>query len=237
MEPKTDPTAPGGMPAAGTAPAGVTPPVPAPAPAAGSTGSAGVTPAPGVTPPAPAPAATPAAPAAPAATTPDDLAGLRSALDAERKARDKAEKELKKRDDAELSEVDRLKKQLGERDEADKLRDAAEKESRVKVAAIGAAARLGFADPDDALRLMDRNAIKFDDATGQPTNVAELTADILKTKPYLASAAARPAGSIDLGGGGTTPAYTKEQLAKMTPEQIADNWPAIMAATGGKLPT
>lgn len=153
----------------------------------------------------------------------------------ERAARKKAEDELKKLTDAQLSEVEQLRNEVAAGQKA--LADAAtaQQTSRVEVAVARAAAKLGFSDADDALRLIDRNAIEFDDATGQPTNVDELLGALMKSKPYLASAAKTPQGGIDLGNGGA-PSYTKDQLAKMSPDQINANWDKIQqAAKAGKL--
>jgi hypothetical protein len=51
-----------------------------------------------------------------------------------------------------------------------------------------AARKLGFIDEDDAFRLLDRDAIVFDD--GKPQNVAELLGTLAKAKPHLVKAAA-----------------------------------------------
>jgi len=224
QEPTTDPTAAGAMPAAGSGAAGATPQAPA-APAAGTDGPAGATPAPGATPGAAQPAA---------ATPPASSSGLEAALAAERKRAAAFEKQLKDLQDRDLSETEKLRKQVADQERAITERDQREQETKIRMATVSAAARLGFADPDDAVKLLDRSALAFDEA-GAPTNVSDLLGALLKAKPYYASSAARPSGSMDLGTTGK-PAYTADDLAKMTPAQIADKWPEIMAATGGKLP-
>lgn len=75
-----------------------------------------------------------------------------------------------------------------------------------------------FADPSDALALIDRSALEFDD-TGAPTNVAELVDGLLTAKPHLAP---RRTGSLEQGardGGGVTQ-ITAAQLETMTPAEI-----------------
>lgn len=152
----------------------------------------------------------------------------------ERAARKKAEDELKKLQDAQLSETDKLRKQVADYERQIADAQTRDQESRVRIAVIGSAAKLGYSDADDALRLVDRSAIEFDDA-GQPINVDDLLGGLLKSKPYLASAHATPQGGIDLGNAGA-PAFTKAQIAKMTPDQVNANWDKIQqAAKSGKL--
>lgn len=47
------------------------------------------------------------------------------------------------------------------------------------------AAQYNLADPDDAFRLLDKDAIEFDEDSGQPTNIEDLIKDLAKQKPYL----------------------------------------------------
>jgi hypothetical protein len=219
----TDPAATGATPADPGA-AGATPATPA-APAAGTAGPAGATPATGATPVA-VPTPTPTTPAVAGP-------GLESALAAERKRAETAEKELKKLQDRDLTETQRLQKELEESKAALAVRDSTEKETKIRMATVSAAARLGYADPEDAVKLLDRAAIVLNEA-GDPTNVPDLLSALLKAKPYYASAAVRPTGTLHLGGG--QPAFTQDQIGKMSASEVADNWPAIVAATGGKLP-
>ena len=76
------------------------------------------------------------------------------------------------------------------------------------------AARLGFADPADAIGLIDRSLVTFDDA-GKPENVKALLGDLAKAKPYLI--ASRRFGSADSGSHGAPPpaaarTFTRTQL-------------------------
>lgn len=175
-------------------------------------------------------------------TPPADLGDSgKAALDVERKARKAAEKaaadaaaELKKLQDANLSETEKLRKQVSDYER--QVADAAtrDQEHRLRLATITGAAKLGFADPEDALRMLDRTAVEFED-DGTPRNVNELLTDLLKRKTYLASASATPSGSQDLGNAGTA-TFTKDQIAKMTPAQINANWDKIQAAAqAGKI--
>jgi hypothetical protein len=75
-------------------------------------------------------------------------------------------------------------------------------EQGVRSAAIAAATKLGYRDPDIAYRLLDRAALEFD-TEGAPKNVDKLLRELLQQTPYLAKADGQP----DFGGGnrGTTP--------------------------------
>ena len=145
--------------------------------------------------------------AANASTASDD--GLtdagRAAIDKERDARkaaDKRAKDLEARlkaiEDKDLPEADRTAK---ERDalKTDNERLTGElRQERLTNAVIMAASRLGFADPADAVRLVD---VEYDD-DDRPKDVDAKLAALLKAKPYLASAAARTSGSADPGNAG-----------------------------------
>lgn len=117
-------------------------------------------------------------------------------------------------EDAKLTEQERIAR---ERDDlAARLaeRETAIADMRLQAAVTSAAVRLGFVDPEDALRLVDRSAVKADEE-GRLTNVEDQLATIAKAKPYLLNTASKTAGSFDTGQGAraTGPRfYTREQL-------------------------
>jgi hypothetical protein len=87
------------------------------------------------------------------------------------------------------------------------------------------ASKLGFADPADALGLLDRNALEFE-ADGNPRNVEAQLQALAKAKPYLLARTTTSAGSWDAGTGGQTSAsgsriYTRQELRD--PKFYADN--------------
>ncbi len=104
-------------------------------------------------------------------------------------------------------DLDELKRKAGQLDsieeanktEAQKLQDriaGLEKErqswqqerteERLRSVTVTAAARLGFTDPEDALGLLKRSEIEFDDS-GQPRKVEEHLKALLEAKPYLSN--------------------------------------------------
>lgn len=140
-----------------------------------------------------------------AAESGTDFAALQRELAEARKEAAKSRTELKKlsdaqkaADDADLSEVEKLKRQVDELTAERTAQVTAQREQAIHMAAVTAAARLGFADPEDAYALLDRDAIETDDA-GAPRNISNLLAALLKAKPYLGAAHARPMGSADGG--------------------------------------
>lgn len=140
----------------------------------------------------------------------DELAGLRSALRAERDARREADRQagelagrIKALETKDLPEAERDKRELAELRERVKAQETRERTLILRAAVTTTAARLGFADPVDAYRLLDTDEIEFD-KSGEPKDVDKRLADLLRSKPYLASAAARPTGSADGGQRGAT---------------------------------
>jgi len=128
-----------------------------------------------------------------------------------------SEKELKQfqdaarvADEATLSEQEKLRRRVAELETERDVHATAQREQAIRMAAVTAAARLGFADPEDAFALLDREAIEFDDA-GTPKNVSRLLTDLLTAKPYLGAAHARPMGSAD--GGARAGAPTLQEQA------------------------
>ena len=93
---------------------------------------------------------------------------------------------LRKREEADLSELEKANKRA---QEAEARAEAAEQRARerlLEVAVTQAATKLKFRDPEDALSMI-RTRVELDD-DGQPQNVEPLLKDLLKEKPYLASA-------------------------------------------------
>ena len=172
----------------------------------------------------------PAGDGAPTDTPPTDkeLHALRTKagrLERELEALRKADEDRK---NADLSEVEKLKKELAEKNAAIEAASAQAKAGRLAGASLAAAARLGFADPEDAQRFLDADAIEWDDS-GAPKNVQALLEAVLKAKPYLKASFTQPP---DLGqgnrGAGTAP-LTREAIARMTPAEINARWAEVSA--------
>ena len=131
-----------------------------------------------------------------------------------------------------LSETEKLQKQLAklqaERDEV--TRQSQERTINYEVRLQ--AARLGIADPTDAVKLLDWSEIEYDDA-GTPTNVEDLLRQLVKAKPYLV---ANTRSAPTTSGGATNPSRSQTTapeplswtvISKMTTQQYEARRPEI----------
>lgn len=189
----------------------------------GDTGAGGAV----ADPPAQPAGAPPADPPPAPAKEDGDIHALRTKAGRLEKEVERLRKAEEERQNASLSEVDRLKKELAERDAALQAASAQAKAGRLAGASLAAAARLGFADPEDAQRFLDADAVEWDEATGAPKNVAQLLEAVLRAKPYLkASFTATP----DLGQGDrgrSTRPLTRQDIEKMSSAEINARWPEV----------
>lgn len=105
---------------------------------------------------------------------------------------------------------------------------------RIVKAEVRAAATGKLADPTDALRFIDLSSIEVgEDGAVDGAAVADAIADLIKTKPYLATGARPAPGSAD---GGPRKAATDPTID----EQIADahkrgDWRAVVSLQNSKL--
>lgn len=100
------------------------------------------------------------------------------------------------REQAEMTETERQKQQLTEYEKRVADMQAELRETRLRGLVETTAARLGFANPSLAPKLIADAAVEYDDA-GKPTNVERLLTDLLASEPYLAPT--KKAGTADGG--------------------------------------
>lgn len=143
----------------------------------------------------------------------------------------KFEDEEAKRLEAQMTEQQKLEKRVADLQKAhdDALRT--HQEYRINAEVRLQATQLGFANVEDATRLLDWTQIAYGD-DGTPENVQALLKDLLKTKPYLAGSKATPVTS----GGATNPprsqssgppALSWEVIGRMTAQEYAARQPEI----------
>lgn len=136
-----------------------------------------------------------------------------------REARQELQKFKEQIENEKLSEKDRLEKLL-----AKEQKERADFVSRTRDRLIASelraqAARLGFADPSDAVAMIKRTELELDDDS-IPTNAESLLKEMLKAKPYLAG---KPAPTAQTAGGATSPARSQTQAgAEITASYVAD---------------
>jgi hypothetical protein len=136
-------------------------------------------------------------------TTTVDIAVLQRELAEARREAAKHRTDLRRVTDAQLTETERLQRRVTELEAEREQVVAREKDRAIRYAALEAAAKLGFRDPDLAIRLIDPAAVETKD-DGTPKNVEKLLADVLARSPYLGRTGVAP----DFGGGqrGSAPA-------------------------------
>jgi hypothetical protein len=137
--------------------------------------------------------------------TTTDVAVLQRELAEARREAAKHRTDLRKVTDAQLTETERLQRRVTELEAEREAIASREKERAVRFAVLEAATKLGFRDPDLAVRLIDPAAVETKD-DGTPKNVERLLAEVLARSPYLGRTGIAP----DFGGGqrGTAPTGT-----------------------------
>ncbi len=153
--------------------------------------------------------------------TPDDyermIAELRKEAAASRVKANELDKLKADLEASKLSETEKLQKRIAD---LQKERDTAISDAtalKITNAVSSQAARLGFADPDDAVRFLDAARIADD-----LSNIETLLKELLKAKPYLAGKQqASSGGATNPGRNATSGAgqITAEFVRTMTNEQ------------------
>lgn len=142
------------------------------------------------------------------------------ALEAERAARRDAEdrfkaaqKELDDLKTASLSAEEKRSKRLAELEQEQSQWAIERQELVLRGEVASAAARLGFSDPGDALRLLDRTALNFA-PDGSPQNLEAQLQGLAKAKPYLLANRSMVSFDTGLGAPGSSGkrSYTRQEL-------------------------
>lgn len=187
----------------------------------------------------PAPGQEPATPPAPPAPPAGDGLTLEQAQAEIRKLRDEAAarrieaREANEKLQAALAkgDPDEIKKEAAAATARAEAAEQAAKAAHLRATIEREARKLGIVDEDAAARLLDASAITTN-SKGEPENVAALLTDMVKARPWLT---AKPADAPSSGGtgnppGGRTATLTKDEIGRMSPQQINDNWDAVQAA-------
>ncbi len=129
------------------------------------------------------------------------------------------------REKADLSEVERLRKEKADLEARLVESDKAIRDRTTRAALVAAAAKAGFADPEDAVVFL-HDQVEYEE-DGTPKGIDALVADLRKRKPNLLASYVRATGSID-GGTRGAPALTREQIDRMTPAEYATRRDEVM---------
>jgi hypothetical protein len=101
------------------------------------------------------------------------------------------------------------------------------------------AGRLGIRDPSDAVRLLDWDALEFNEV-GDVTNMDDVLTRLMTAKPYLKSGPVQAITPAEVSNPGKERApgaeLTIEQIRRMTPQEINARWSEVQAvlATNGR---
>ena len=145
---------------------------------------------------------------------------------ATQKQLDDALARLKAIEDKDKSETERL---AGQAQDASEKLAAAERRAAdlaLRLTVERTATKLGFHDPDDAFRLLDRKAVAMDD-DGDPTNVETLLKDLAKAKPHLVKA-----DGADKKADRGTPTTPKPNGKALSPEELVEEHTKRLQSTG-----
>lgn len=137
-----------------------------------------------------------------------------------REARQELQKFKEQIENEKLSEKERLEKLLA-KEQKERADFILRTQDRLVSSELRAqAARLGFADPSDAVAMLKRAELEFDD-DGIPTNAESLLKEMLKAKPYLAG---KSAPTAQTAGGATSPARSQTTAggSEITAGYVAD---------------
>lgn len=150
------------------------------------------------------------------AQTPDVNALLKEIKDLRKEAagwRNKlrqAEEAEQARQRSEMTELERIKADLEAERQARTQAEQRQREQLVRTQVIAAAARQGFTDPDDAIRMLDTSGLEADES-GKIDGLDNALQQLAKAKPYLLKPMAMISPTNPAGGPQRT---TDDQLRK-----------------------
>lgn len=154
-----------------------------------------------------------------AETLAKELKAVRKEAAAYRTKLRQAEEDAEARKRAEMTELERIKSDLEAERKARQEAEQKRQQQALRTQVITAAARMNFADPDDALRMLDQSTLEVDDAGNIDGLDAALTA-LAKAKPYLIKTTA---GTISPTNpvGGKQPTSAEQMRAEMFGQQTS----------------
>lgn len=136
----------------------------------------------------------------------DDLAGLKTALDKERRARRDADRKFgeleawkRQREQTDMSETERRDARLKEYEAKEQAWDRERQSLRLETAITAVATKAGAVNPEILHRLVDFGAVEWNDA-GQPKNLTSIVNELKREYPAMFRTHGG-AGNADAGAG------------------------------------
>ena len=160
---------------------------------------------------------------------------LRAEAANSRKAMAELQAKLKGFEDAKLSDEEKRTKELTDLRNRSAQLEAANRELHLRSQVARRARELSIVDEDAAYKLLDPKAIAFDADTGEATNIDDLLKALVKERKWLvASEPTQPSapkiGTTNPARPPAAGALTKEQIARMGPDEINSRWAEVTAA-------
>lgn len=137
-----------------------------------------------------------------------------------------AEEAEAQRQRSEMTELDRIKADLESERQARAHAEQRQREQLIRTQVIAAAARQGFTDPDDAIRMLDVTAFEVDES-GKIDGLDGALSQLAKSKPYLLKNMATISPTNPAGG---PQKASDEQLRK---EMFGNSRPSSLLTGGG----
>lgn len=164
------------------------------------------------------------------ATSPLDRK-LRSENQSLRKRLREIEAALKAREEAELSEQERAQRRMIELEEQVKTTKQRARDAALRAEITSASAKFGIVDVDAAARLLDTDALEYDDDAEGWLGVDEALRALTHDRPWLVQTAAPGATANPTNPPRRRSTLTREALSKMSKAEIdALPWEDIEAA-------
>lgn len=119
-----------------------------------------------------------------AETLAKELKAVRKEAAAYRTKLRQAEEDAEARKRAEMTELEKVRADLEAERKARQEADQKRQQQALRTQVVTAAARMNFADPEDALRMLDQSTLEVDDA-GNIDGLDDALSALVKAKPYL----------------------------------------------------
>lgn len=162
-----------------------------------------------------------------------DAAKYRQQLRDTQKTVKELQEKVQADDDAKKSELQKLTERTQSLESQVREKDGRVKSLSLENAVVKRASGMGIVDPDAAYRLLDADAVEYDD-NGKPTNIEDLLKDLVEAKPYLRGKANDPDNpksksdtSTTLPNGKKKTALSHSDIEKMSDDEINARWDEV----------
>jgi len=147
-----------------------------------------------------------------------EIRSLRAESAGRRKKLEELEGRVKSFEERDQTEAEKLQKAAAEAQQKAEAAEARARGIALRAAIEREARKLNVVDEDAAARLLDLDAVEYDGDS--PRNIPALLQDLVKARPYLVAQAAATGGSPSNPPRDTARQLTRDDIARMTPEQI-----------------